>query len=596
METKIDSAQQDNSPTPPNKTPLPTRRTYFSITTLLDLLLVLVVLVTALIPRIVLALQLDVVTDEVVYILGGKVYLPLLKILPKYSLQWQYNYEHPPVVKLLIGTAIAINAAVGHPLTELFAARIPSILFGTLLVVMIFLLGRAPFGRVVALLAALCLAVSPWLVYFSALAYLDMTMTTLISIAFLLVWHATHRPWLYLLIALLVGLAAASKYTAVLAIPGMVLYTLYYFLVLRWRVPKAERPSIPWLWWIAAIVLAPLIFLASDPAIWPSPIALLNHSFNFEMNHSIRGHLTFIAGHYALHVPQWSILYIIAVKISAFVTIPALLFVIIAIIQQVRFFLPRSTVSAQVASSTAFLVIWLLSILGMFSLLNIVVGTHYHLPIAAPVALAGALGLATLLGYRRGQLFVLPKPAQSVTETLAATSSTVGPTGTATKQRRGLHIRSAIVLALLTMMLVVPHLIGLVTVPDAEGYTSEFFQGENTALQVAYPGYRDGIEWLAAHTHQPAKIGLIALVATLQSGTSVTWFSYNKDLPSRLTLVEAHPNDYSLPYSFLIWPMHLIQRGYAIPQRWRDHVVHVVMGGKTVYCYVLARSLNSVSP
>ncbi len=596
METKIDSAQQDSSPPPPNEPPLSTRRVYFSSTILVDLLLVLGVVVSALIPRILLALQLDVVTDEVVYILGGKVYLPLLKILPKYSLQWQYNYEHPPFVKILIGSAIAINAAIGHPLGELFAARIPSILFGTLLVVMIFLLGRAPFGRVIALLAALCLAVSPWLVYFSALAYLDMTMTALISIAFLLVWHAIHRPWLYLLIALLVGLATASKYTAVLAIPGMVLYTLYYFLGIRWRIPKAERPRVPWLWWIAALILAPLVFLASDPAVWPSPLRLLDHSFNFEMNHSIRGHLTFIAGHYALHVPQWSILYIIAVKISAFVTISALLFVFIAIIQQVRFYLPRSKVSAQAASSSAFLAIWLLSILGMFSLLNIVVGTHYHLPIAAPVALAGAFGLATLLRYRRGQLFVLAKPAQSVTKTGAATSSTIGATGTTTRQARGLHIRSAIVLALLAIMLVAPHLIGLVTVQDAEGYTSEFFQGENTALQVAYPGYRDGIQWLATHTHQPAKVGLIALVATLQSGTIVNWFSYNKDVPSRLTLVEAHPNDYSLPYSYLIWPMHLIQRGYAIPQRWRDHVVHVVMGGKTVYCYVLARSLNSVSP
>ncbi len=32
----------------------------------------------AFIPRLLLALQLDVVTDEVVYIFGGKVYLPLL--------------------------------------------------------------------------------------------------------------------------------------------------------------------------------------------------------------------------------------------------------------------------------------------------------------------------------------------------------------------------------------------------------------------------------------------------------------------------------------------------------------------------------------
>lgn len=596
METGIDNTSQDIPATPLHRPPLRKHRIRFSIATLLDLLLALAVATVALIPRILLALQLDVVTDEVVYILGGKIYLPLLAHLPTYSKHWQYNYEHPPLVKLLIGSSIALNTILGQPLRELFAARIPSILFGTLLVVMIFVLGRAPFGRVVALLAALCLAVSPWLVYFSALAYLDMTMTALISIAFLLVWHAIRRPWLYLLIALLVGMATASKYTAVLAIPGMALFTLYYFLGIWWRIPKAERPPIPWLWWLGAILLAPLIFLACDPAIWPNPIALLNHSFHFELEHSIHGHLTFIAGHYVLHVPQWSILYIIAAKMSAFVTIPALLFALITLIQQVRFYWPRSQVSELEASSSAFLLIWMVSVLTMFSLLNIVVGTHYHLPIAAPVALAGAYGLAMLFRYRRGQVFILAKASQSVTETVAATSSTVVATGATARQAKKVSIRSALVLALLTIMLVAPHLIGLVTVQDAEGYTSEFFQGENSALQVAYPGYREGVQWLVAHTHQAAKIGLISLVATLQTGTPVNWFYYNRDLPHRFTLVEAHPNDYNFPYSYLIWPMHLIQRGYAIPQRWRNHVVHVVMGGKTVYCYVLARFLQSVSP
>src|SRR5581483_5766610 len=199
----------------------------------------------ALIPRIVLATQLDMVTDEVVYILGGKLYLPLLAHLSIGASGWMYNYEHPPFVKLLIGLVVLLNAALGHPLGELLAARIPSMLMGTLLVVAIYWLGRAPFGRVVALLAALCLAVSPWLVYFSALAYLDMTMTALITIAYLLTWHAIKRPWLYMVVALLVGLGCASKYTASLAIPSIVLFTAYYFFVIRPRLPQEQRPPFP---------------------------------------------------------------------------------------------------------------------------------------------------------------------------------------------------------------------------------------------------------------------------------------------------------------------------------------------------------------
>src|SRR6266496_6344207 len=219
MNTRIDNTPKDDATHQPAKkaeqSRLQRRLPGF------DIVILCAVALVALIPRIILAGQLDVVTDEVVYILGGKIYLPLIEHLNMGASGWSFNYEHPPFVKLLIGLSMAFNRVTGQPMGELFAARIPSILFGTLLVVALYVLGRAPFGRAVALLAALCLAVSPWLVYFSALAYLDMTMTALITIAYLLLWHTIRRPWLYLVIAALTGLAVASKYTASLAIPGM---------------------------------------------------------------------------------------------------------------------------------------------------------------------------------------------------------------------------------------------------------------------------------------------------------------------------------------------------------------------------------------
>ncbi len=234
-----------------------------------------------------------------------------------------------------------------------------------------------------------------------------MTMTALVTLAFLLLWPAIRTPWLYLVVALCVGLGAASKYTATLAVPGMVLFTAYYFLAIRPRLALEQRPKVPWLWWIGAIALAPLVFLAADPAIWPDPYHLLHHSFLFEWEHSIHGHLTFLAGRYDTHVPQWAIIYIILNKMTAFVTIPAAFFAVFALIQLVRFHLRLTTtkstasVSPTDAASLSFLLIWLISILGMFSLLNIVVGTHYHLPLAPSVALAGVYGLAIILRYPR---------------------------------------------------------------------------------------------------------------------------------------------------------------------------------------------------
>ena len=544
----------------------------------------------ALIPRIILATQLDMVTDEGTYIIGGKVYLPLVLHFRIVSQRWGFNYEHPAFAKLLIGLAISLNTHLGNVFGELLVARMPSILCGTLLVLAIYWLGRAPFGRAAALLAALCLAVSPWLVFFSALAYLDMTMTALITIAYLLLWPAIRQPRLYLLSAALLGLGAASKYTAVLAVPGMILFTAYYFFAVRPGLPAQQRPAIPWRWWLGAILLSPVIFLLADPAIWSDPFNLLLRSFSFEWDHSVNGHLTFIAGQYSLHVSHWAVLYIVFAKMSVFVTIPAVCFALFALVQLIRFHLPKTKLDAGEVTSIAFLFIWLCSVLGMFSLLNIVVGTHYLLPIAPPVALAGAFAWVTLFRYRRGALFNLT--TTNTSPTLA--TQVVSPTG---KDRPRLTIsrRAAVVLALLTVFMVGPHLVGLTTVYAAEGYTSEAFNGENTVLQVAYPGYREAATWLVAHTHSIGQVGLVAISGTLNPGYfGISWYTYNPKF-TKLNFKEVHPDDPAFPYDYLVWPMHLVQRGYTIPEPWRSHIVHVITGGNTTYCFIMAREPSTIS-
>ena len=594
MDTRTDHTAEVDLADQPRTTPNAAAHHSWRFMSAFDVLLTCALALAAIVPRIILAMQLDLVTDEVVYIQAGKVYLPLLRHLEIGAKGWSYNYEHPPFVKLLIGLMIYRNAALGHPISELLAARIPSIFFGTLLVVAVYWLGRIPFGRIIACAAALCLAFSPWLVYFSGLAYLDTTMTALISIAYLLLWPAIRRPWLYLLVAILVGLAGASKYPAALALPGFILFTAYYFFVIRFYLPPEQRPAIPWLWWIGALILAPLTFLAADPAIWPHPIALLQHSFRFEELHSANGHLTFFAGQARVHMPQWTIFDTLFVKVSAFVTLPAIFFLFFALVQLARFHLRAPGIHIRDAAAIAFLFIWLVCILAAFSRLNIVVGTHYFLPAAAPLALAGAFGLAIILRACFGFLPVIirrlaPAPATGAPDTAASPASDES-------KKSAFNPRSAAVCTLLIAALAIPHLIGLVTIPQAEGYASEFFHGEDSALQVAYPGYREAVQWLAAHTHQPARVGLVALPDTLgQKNAATSWYYYNRDLPARLQLTEAHPDDYNFPYDYLVWPMHLIQRGYAIPAAWRSKVVYVVMGGATVYCYVLARNPATVS-
>jgi hypothetical protein len=87
----------------------------------------------------------------------------LIKQLNITSPHWLYNNEHPAFAKLLMGISISHYF---HAHSMLFQARISSILLGAALVVGVYALGRAPFGRTIALLAALSLALSPWVVQF----------------------------------------------------------------------------------------------------------------------------------------------------------------------------------------------------------------------------------------------------------------------------------------------------------------------------------------------------------------------------------------------------------------------------------------------
>jgi hypothetical protein len=39
---------------------------------------------------------------------------------------------------------------------------------------------------------------------------------------------------------------------------------------------------------------------------------------------------------------------------------------------------------------------------------------------------------------------------------------------------------------------------------------------------------------------------------------------------------------------YVIWPAHLIQRGFPTLPDWQSHVVATIGGGGTIYCYILA--------
>jgi 4-amino-4-deoxy-L-arabinose transferase-like glycosyltransferase len=539
--------------------------------------------IIAFIPRLILALQLDVYTDEPIYVTAGNWYILLVKQLNITSPHWLYNNEHPAFAKLLMGISIYISHYFHAP-NMLFQARIPSILLGTALVVGVYALGRAPFGRTVALLAALSLALSPWVVYFSSLALLDMTMTALITLAYLLTWHAILHPRLYALSGVLIGLAGASKYPAALIVPAIPVFIAYYYTILRRRLPVEQRLALPWRWWLLGLCLIPVSFFIADPPIWLDPLHRLLTSLQFSIGHADSGHATFWAGQVYTHVPSWMIFYVLFAKVSAFVTLPALFFIIFAALQLFRFHWPgqqkrtgaQTSEQIQAIAGTAFLFIWLVDALLLFSQLTILVGTHYYLPVAAPLFLAGASSLTVLVSVLLGRFFAnRPRPTQALVKTA---------------RPEGRSWQAGLLFPLLALALVGPHLLGLINTPDADGYTSEFFQGEDSSLEVMYAGYHEADEWLMTHSKTGGTVGIVGGSAT------VLWYISNPRAVGKFRFVVTTYGKTNYPFDYLVWPMNLLQRDWGPTTAWSAHVVHKITGGETLYCLIMARDPSSVIP
>jgi len=127
--------------------------------------------------------------DEPIYIVGGTKLL-----LQKTGDPLQWNFEHPPTAKYIIGSTAALSRSdktpildlspnnylgLGYPAVaksiddSLFFARMSSAIFGILLSLIIFLFAKDLYGKKAALLAFLISAVSIDMLTWSRLAYLD---------------------------------------------------------------------------------------------------------------------------------------------------------------------------------------------------------------------------------------------------------------------------------------------------------------------------------------------------------------------------------------------------------------------------------------
>jgi Dolichyl-phosphate-mannose-protein mannosyltransferase len=238
--------------------------------------------------------------------LGGRLKAPFSDASIKRY--WDYNHEHPPLMKLAYGVAWRLfhrcecaADAEWHPAPARLAAdeqhvtlplfdwessafRLPTILCFAWLVVLVFQLYRRWIGGTVgAITAALLTAAQPRLFFHAQTAGFDLPAATL--------WIATTVAYL----------SALEKKTWRSAIPAGLLYGLFlatklqsFFLpvalglhwgvlFLRHRRDPERRPSFAPV--VTMATIAPVVFFASWPWLWHDPIRRLGAYLHFHLTH-----------------------------------------------------------------------------------------------------------------------------------------------------------------------------------------------------------------------------------------------------------------------------------------------------------------------
>jgi 4-amino-4-deoxy-L-arabinose transferase-like glycosyltransferase len=537
-----------------------------------NLLIPALIVYLAWLPRIALVHSLDLVTDESVYIPTGLADLAMLRAGSLHNPYWLVNFEAPSFPKLIMGEGALYGIHNLGLQGWLIGARLPGVFLFIATLVIAYFLARPIFGRVGATFGALALALSPWLAYFNAIAYLDTYLLCFMTLAALLAWHAARRPWLWLLVGALGGLAFASKYTAAFVAVPIVAYLLYYSLCVTRRRPP----------WQAALALpiGLLTVYLFDPAIWVDPIFRLWNSIQFQYNHASNGHDAFWNGVVGYHVAPGIGIYILLAKVSLLLTIPALLGLVWAIWRLARVIRQRLPM-AQLDDTAVFALAWLGGMLPLFASLNIIVGAHYVLPLAPPVMFTAGWVYASVARWLQPRL--IPWAQARLVRPLAGLFSrgaSSAPTSGEVIARRGMTAMFTILIALAMLL---PSTIGLLTVNQAEGYTAEWLHGENGALQVAYPAYADAINWIVAHSKGRTTVTLVMS----NKGALDEWLGTRQTLfPQRIRLSVGTPDNF--PHSdYLVWPEHLVQRQFPKPANFDQLIVTRIQGGATTYCYIL---------
>jgi Two component regulator propeller len=217
------------------------------------------------------ALQLPVDADEPVYMQAAYDYSQMIRSGDwKAILAYRQNLEHPPLVKLLFSVPeLALPAYAGWA-DSLLWARLISVFFGTLAVLVLTLLDP---------LAGGLLAIHTMTVKYTAEAYLEAVplFASLVAVSALYTSRKPRDPRFWLS-AVALGVIPASKYSyfPILFVIGF----LFLF-----------EKKYAWRDLALYLILAVVVFFALDPALWLNPIGSLAASIRFHSQYAQSAHV-----------------------------------------------------------------------------------------------------------------------------------------------------------------------------------------------------------------------------------------------------------------------------------------------------------------
>lgn len=110
-----------------------------------------------------------------------------------------------------------------------FSVRLPSALFGTLSVLVTFLIVKKLFSKKLALISALLLAISPWQIQFSRAGFEANLMQSFILLAIFFFLHSRNKPSLIFISSFFFGLALNTYQAAKIWIPSLLLTIIFFW-------------------------------------------------------------------------------------------------------------------------------------------------------------------------------------------------------------------------------------------------------------------------------------------------------------------------------------------------------------------------------